>query len=106
MESSESSAVVLGALIVGVLCGLAPLIFGLVRKQGALAVGGFVACIAGGFVLGIILALPLAILFCWLIWRADRRRTGTATAAPATGTTRFERPSADRPAQRETAGRM
>ena len=77
-------------------------------QQTALAIGGFIACIAAGFVLGVILALPVAILFAWLIWRADRGRTATAThtEASAAGNGRFERPAADRPADRGAAGRF
>jgi hypothetical protein len=65
------TAVIAGALV-GAVCGLVPLIYGLVRGQTGLAGGGFAACIAGGVVLGVILAVPLAALFTWLVWRASR----------------------------------
>ena len=77
----DEGSIIIGALIAGVVCGLVPLVFGLMRGQTALAVGGFVACIAGGFVLGILLALPLAILFTVLIHTQSKDRT--ATRGPA-----------------------
>ena len=79
----DEGSVIVGALIVGVVCGLFPLVFGLTRGQTALAVGGFVACIAGGLVLGILLALPLAILFMVLIHTRSRGRP-TTPEPPAT----------------------
>jgi membrane protein implicated in regulation of membrane protease activity len=65
------TAVIAGALV-GAVCGLVPLIYGLVRGQTGLAGGGFAACIAGGVVLGVLVAVPLAALFTWLVWRASR----------------------------------
>lgn len=62
-------AAFIGALAVGFLIGLVPLITGIVKKRIGLAIGGFFACLAGGAVLGILLALPLCILFMWLILR-------------------------------------
>ena len=68
------SELIIGAIVAGVICGLVPLITGLVKGENALAWGGFVACIAGGFVLGLILAVPLAILFTVLIVRNSKKR--------------------------------
>lgn len=66
-------AVIIGALVAGTACGLVPLITGLIRGDTTLAVGGLVACIAAGFVLGLILAVPVAILFTVLIVRRTRK---------------------------------
>ena len=74
-----------GALIaigtaVGVVCGLVPLIFGLNRGEKGLAWGGFAACILGGALFALILALPLAIIFAVLIHKSSKRRETEATA--------------------------
>ena len=79
------SELIIGAIVAGVICGLVPLITGLVKGENSLAWGGFVACIAGGFVLGLILALPLAVLFTVLIVRNSKKRQAAAQygAVPA-----------------------
>jgi hypothetical protein len=79
----DTQEVVIVAIAVGIVCGLVPLIFGLIRGENALAFGGFVACIAGGFVLGLILAVPLAILFTVLISKRSKRRAAMAGMPPA-----------------------
>ena len=53
----------IGGLIAGALCGAAPLIIGFVRENRKLGFIGFACCIVGGLVLGLILAIPLAIFF-------------------------------------------
>src|ERR1700730_14163542 len=52
-----------GGLIAGVVCGFVPLLTGIVKNRPPLGFGGFFACIAGGSILGLILALPMAGLF-------------------------------------------
>ncbi len=72
MSSSYDSvywiASIIGALVVGFVFGLVPLICGLVKKRVGLAIGGFAACLVGGFILGLILALPMCALFTVLIF--------------------------------------
>ena len=68
------SELIIGAILAGVVCGLVPLITGLVRGEKGLAWGGFAACIVGGFVLGLILAVPLAIVFTVLIWKNSKEK--------------------------------
>ena len=91
------STTIIGAFVAGAICGLVPLVYGLATGETGLAVGGFVACVIGGLLLGVLLAVPMAAIFAWLIWRQRRRTTartaGAATAAP--GGRRFER-DADR----------
>jgi hypothetical protein len=80
------SSSIIGAIVAGALCGLVPLIYGLARAQTGLAAGGFAACLLGSALLGVLLAVPLAALFAWLIWRQGRtaRRTrGSAAREPA-----------------------
>ena len=71
------AAIAIGA-VVGVVCGLAPLIYGLNKNEKGLGWGGFGACIAGGMLLGALLALPLAILFSILIHNAAKRKERAA----------------------------
>jgi hypothetical protein len=113
------SIAVVAALVAGVICGLFPLVYGLTRGRTSLAAGGFVACVVGGFILGLILAVPMAVLFCWLIHRRSRVARPAAAAAgaanepmparpeavgPASGDARFER-APDRGADREPTAR-
>jgi membrane protein implicated in regulation of membrane protease activity len=102
---NDSGSIVIGALVAGVLCGLIPLVYGLVKRQQALAFGGLVACVAAGFVLGVVLALPMAALFAWLIWRADKRTAGTPSSSPYAGMGRTDTAQTTA-GDRETAGRM
>ena len=68
MEQSYSTiALLIGSLLAGSFCGLAPLITGFIRKHTALGFVGFICCLVGGFILGIILALPAAVIFTLII---------------------------------------
>lgn len=53
--------------IMGAICGLIPLLLG--RKKGHNNIGtiGFISCIVSGAILGILLALPVAIVFMIVI---------------------------------------
>jgi hypothetical protein len=73
------AAIAVGAAI-GVVCGLVPLIFGLTRDEKGLAWGGFGACIAAGAMLGLLLAIPMAIVFTILIRNNSKRRDAQTTA--------------------------
>jgi hypothetical protein len=99
------SSPIIGAVVTGALCGVVPLVYGLVRREPGLAAGGFAACLVGGLLLGVLLAVPLAALFAWLIWRHSRAALAAAgppaapepagarpeAAGPGTGNGRFER---------------
>ena len=74
------SELIIGAILAGIVCGLVPLIFGHVRKEKGLAWGGFAACIVAGLILGLILAVPMAIIFTVLIWKNSKDRQATAAA--------------------------
>jgi hypothetical protein len=69
------AAIAIGA-VVGVVCGLAPLIYGLNKNEKGLGWGGFGVCVASGMLLGALLALPMAILFSILIHNAAKRKAG------------------------------
>lgn len=56
-----------GALLMGGICGLGPIIVGALKKNMGLGIGGFFACVFSGLVLGILLAAPMCGIFIWLI---------------------------------------
>ncbi len=72
--SPFNSGVVIGALLVGVVCGIAPLVMGIRRDQLSLGLGGFAACVVAGFLFGLLLAVPTCGVFVWLILREEKRR--------------------------------
>jgi uncharacterized membrane protein len=55
--------------LVGLICGVIPLFFSTGKDRLKLGFGGLLACVVGGLLLGLLLALPLAALFLWLIFR-------------------------------------
>jgi hypothetical protein len=57
----------IGGLVAGAVMGLIPLIVGLKKRQKVLAWSGFGACTLGGILLGLLLALPIAIVFLIII---------------------------------------
>lgn len=62
-----NTGVLVGALVVGFLCGLLPLIVSFSRKCVGVGFVGMMLCIASGFVLGLLLALPVSICYtCWM----------------------------------------
>jgi hypothetical protein len=65
-------AVLLGSLIAGVICGLWPLCVGLSLNRPIMAVIGFFTCIPCGYLLGCLLALPVAFVFKLLIQAMGR----------------------------------
>ncbi len=60
-------------IIEGLLLGLIPLISGIKKNQVGLAIGGFFGCLIAGAVLGLILGIPTAALFWWLIKKAENK---------------------------------
>lgn len=70
---------VIAGLIAGLVCGLLPLISGLVKGRRELGIIGFVACAVSGAVLGLLLAIPVAIVFTLAIflWTPNARRRGS-----------------------------
>lgn len=59
--------ITINSLIVGCICGLAPIILGTIKKQIALGICGLFACILSGLVLSIFLAGPMCVFFVWII---------------------------------------
>ncbi len=74
-----ATAAVVG-LIVGAIAGLAPLIAGYFRSRLALGVIGFVASVVGGAILGLLLAVPVALVFTLVILLVRREPTAAREA--------------------------
>ena len=59
----------LWGVIGGMVTGLVPLIFGVVRKKARLGITGFIVCTVAGAFLGLLLAIPVAAFFIVRIGR-------------------------------------
>ena len=59
---------VFGSLLIGTLCGLAPFLLGKKYKNKNLGIAGFFTCVISGFILGIVLAAPVAAIFSLIIY--------------------------------------
>lgn len=60
---------IIGSLLVGSLIGAIPAICGAIKQKVGLAVGGFFACLAAHFILGLILSIPVAAVFLFFIFK-------------------------------------
>lgn len=63
MDGAYLLGVIVGSLIMGAIVGAIPAILGLVKKQTMLGIVGFIACVVGNFILGLLLSLPICIGF-------------------------------------------
>ena len=59
------------SFLVGLICGVIPLYFSTGRDRVKLGLAALAACIGGGLLLGLLLAVPLAGFFLWRILRAN-----------------------------------
>jgi uncharacterized membrane protein len=55
--------------LIGLICGVIPLFFSTGKNRLKLGFGGLLACMIGGLLLGLLLAIPVAVVFLWLIIR-------------------------------------
>lgn len=55
--------VLFGGFLVGALLGLFPLLVGLKKNLRGLAIAGWITSICSGLIMGIILALPVSVIF-------------------------------------------
>jgi hypothetical protein len=55
--------VLFGGFVVGALFGLFPLLVGLKKNLTGLAIAGWITSVCSGLVMGIILALPVSLIF-------------------------------------------
>ena len=72
-ELGVATGFIIGALLMGAIMGAFPLTLGLIKGRKKLAIGGFVACLVGSLILGLLLSVPLAILFVILIFVTERK---------------------------------
>jgi hypothetical protein len=82
VAKTDIGTAIVAGLVVGLICGLLPLITGLVKGRRELAIVGFITTAVGGLILGILLALPIAIGFTLAIffWKPGRRDRHVTTA--------------------------
>ena len=55
--------------LAGLICGVIPLFFSAGKNRLKLGFGAVAACVVGGLLLGVLLAIPMAVAFLWLIFR-------------------------------------
>ena len=67
MDGAFMAGVLIGALLMGVVIGLIPLIIGIVKEQLNLGIIGLVSCIVGNLILGLLLSIPIALIFSIII---------------------------------------
>lgn len=71
---ADMIAMWIGASYMGILCGLFPLLVGKNRKEVVLGRVGFVCVFLCQLLLGMSFALPVALLFCFVIVLSSRCR--------------------------------
>lgn len=57
---------------IGIALGLIPLSVGLIKRRAKIGGGGFLACVIGGAILGMFLAVPACVYFTWLAARQPK----------------------------------
>ena len=67
MDGAFMAGVLVGALLMGVVIGLIPLIIGIVKEQRNLGIIGLVSCTVGNLILGLFLSIPIALIFSIII---------------------------------------
>ena len=58
---------ILGAFVAGAICGLLPMIIALKKQRRKIALISWISCVISGFILGLILAVPVSIIFTVVI---------------------------------------
>ncbi len=69
----------------GLILGLIPLIVGYKKGQSRLGVYGFLTCLVGGAILGLIISIPAMIFATWTIFRKAGRQNGGGETRPVDG---------------------
>lgn len=90
MDETNYSAVIFGALTMGAILGLIPGIIGYKKGKQGLAIGGFIACIIGSFLLGLFLSVPMCVIFTVIILISSKKshpsqRVGSNVHTPTSG---------------------
>jgi hypothetical protein len=63
---------------IGLVLGLVPLVLGFLKGKVKYGVFGFLVCLIGGAVLGVILSIPAMVFFTWLVIRSGKAPAGGA----------------------------
>jgi hypothetical protein len=71
-------AIIIGCLF-GMLVGIAPAIFGAIKKKVSIGIIGFFVCGIAGAILGLILAVPVAAIFIGIIAKEEKKEPLLAT---------------------------
>ena len=79
--TDDVGTLALVGFIAGLLVGLVPLVSGFVKGRRNLGIIGLVACAVAGAFLGLLLAIPVAIVFTLFIFLSKRERAGGAAPA-------------------------
>jgi MFS family permease len=82
----------LGGFVVGALCGLLPLLVGLKKQRRGLALAGWISCVVAGLILGLLLAIPVALVFTVVILFLKPR--GGREQPPSVPADEHDRPAA------------
>lgn len=61
--------VIIGGLVAGIISGAIPLFYGAFNSRISWGILGFIACLISGVLLGLLLSLPIASVFVYLIRR-------------------------------------
>ncbi len=79
VDAATVVGAIVGAIVAGVIFGLVPLIIGIKKGKVGLGVGGFIACIVGSFLLGLLLSIPMCALFTILIFVFSKNNDAAVT---------------------------
>lgn len=90
MNGTNYSAVIFGALMMGAILGFIPGFIGYKKGKQGLAIGGFIACVVGSFLMGLFLSVPMCIIFTVIILISSKRnyrsqRPGSNVHMPTSG---------------------
>ncbi len=79
------------ALLVGILCGMVPLFVSVFKNQIIYGLLGFLTCVISGVILGLLLGLPVAALFTWLIIYKAKGPSNQVNQQPINYLTKLEK---------------
>jgi MFS family permease len=86
-QAAYAIGTIVGSLVSGALVGLVPLIMGLKKNFKGLAIGGFVACLVGSFLMGLLLSVPICVVFAVIIAVKAKKAGSQTTKQEETNTT-------------------
>ena len=75
IEITHLQAGIIFGAVLGAIVGLIPLILGIVKKNLKIGALGFIGSIIGSAILGLLLAIPIAAIFVYLIIKGKNEST-------------------------------